>query len=512
MLNADELGEKGEKRFSEICVDAHLICNKSTRDRTGWDFIVEFPFEPQSDQSTLDKRPVTISCCVQVKTTWNSNDKFRMPLSAAERLAKEPKPAFVYVLQINKELEFVNAYLVHILDDNLATILKRLRKEHAKGCTATHQKTITFHASQTGQNLPPAGEAFRNLVKVLCEPDMQAYIAKKAKQVDTLGFSPERYEIKTQLRPLSRPELVDVFLGLRKADISDLRTFETRFGIKIAVPEPSTAKGAITMDIQPGEADQCRVTVRENAILPPAVFDCSVFFPAIPNLSRDELKIRMESQFFQLIVEYQGLLRLTLKQDVIESGRFEIEDWINLTKMLITLCEGTGSITIMPSKILGELMVPISSKLDADCMYHRYLLEAFEGTQKLFKRYGAAPPKVSLVEINNVIDKLVVANRVFGGAQNIPPLLFKATWPPENKLPENAEAVYIDFITVADVTLAYYAVAELTPEKREDHIIFHFRSIEPRGIRVLRDFSESYQAFIDEAKKQTNLNNVIYYE
>ena len=45
-LNSDELGEKGESRFQEFCVDEKLTCNKSSRDRTGWDFLVEFPFEP----------------------------------------------------------------------------------------------------------------------------------------------------------------------------------------------------------------------------------------------------------------------------------------------------------------------------------------------------------------------------------------------------------------------------------------------------------------------------------
>ena len=37
-LSADELGDKGENRFAEICTDAGLIANKQHRDRTGKDF------------------------------------------------------------------------------------------------------------------------------------------------------------------------------------------------------------------------------------------------------------------------------------------------------------------------------------------------------------------------------------------------------------------------------------------------------------------------------------------
>jgi len=67
MLTADELGEKGESRFREICADAQLVCNKAARDRTGWDFLVEFPLATTSPLS-LDHRRAPLSVHVQVKT------------------------------------------------------------------------------------------------------------------------------------------------------------------------------------------------------------------------------------------------------------------------------------------------------------------------------------------------------------------------------------------------------------------------------------------------------------
>ena len=62
-LNSDQLGKKGEDRFSELCSDAGLVCNKSTYDRTGWDFIVEFLFD-SDPKVTLDKRQAPLSCPV----------------------------------------------------------------------------------------------------------------------------------------------------------------------------------------------------------------------------------------------------------------------------------------------------------------------------------------------------------------------------------------------------------------------------------------------------------------
>jgi hypothetical protein len=174
-LNSDELGKKGEARFSEICNDTKLIRNPSTdHDRTGWDYIVEFDQEPPSGNASLDTRRSPLSSHVQVKTMWNTSDRFRMRLSAAERLAKEPKPAFVYVFKVDKNLEFVSAHLVHMLDENLAIVLKRLRREQFIGTKPSriNRKYISFQASKNGQKIAPTGEALRRAISEACGPDL----------------------------------------------------------------------------------------------------------------------------------------------------------------------------------------------------------------------------------------------------------------------------------------------------------------------------------------------------
>src|ERR1700748_712130 len=103
-MNADDLGEKGQSRFQEICVDAALYANKSTRDRPGWDYIVEFPFVDGPSPSAIDSRPAPLSCHVQVKTILSTTDRITLRLSGAERLAKEIKPAFIYVLLLAEDL------------------------------------------------------------------------------------------------------------------------------------------------------------------------------------------------------------------------------------------------------------------------------------------------------------------------------------------------------------------------------------------------------------------------
>lgn len=127
-LTSDELGEKGQQRFAEWCSDASLICNPSTRDRAGWDFIVDFPHAPSA--MSLDHRQGPPSCRVQVKTVKAGTKSVRLRLDMAERLAKDGGPAFI-VSPVVDGFDVPAMYLWHVRGTHLATILARLRKEHA---------------------------------------------------------------------------------------------------------------------------------------------------------------------------------------------------------------------------------------------------------------------------------------------------------------------------------------------------------------------------------------------
>ena len=130
MIDQHRLGTKGEQRFGELCADAGLTSNKAGVDLAGWDFIVNF--EIDNAQSTwLDRRRTPYSCYVQVKTTWEESKSVRLKLNMAERLAIEAIPTFICIFKVRRNLQFADAYLIHIGDDRLASILKRLRRAQA---------------------------------------------------------------------------------------------------------------------------------------------------------------------------------------------------------------------------------------------------------------------------------------------------------------------------------------------------------------------------------------------
>lgn len=212
-MNSDELGAKGEVRFEEICADAEITCNKSSRDRTGWDFIVEFKFETNI---LLDQRPAPHSAHFQVKTIKASSTKIKMLVSSAERLAKEPKPSFIYVFTVKPDKTFGPSYILQILNEPLARILKRLREEEAKSDMKKkpiNKQYMSFSIS-TMTPLNHKGAALRNAILEAC-PNMPASMDLKRKQLFELGFEPSAYQATSVFTLTSMSDLADGFLGLK---------------------------------------------------------------------------------------------------------------------------------------------------------------------------------------------------------------------------------------------------------------------------------------------------------
>lgn len=509
-LNSDELGKKGEARFSEICNDTKLIRNPSTdHDRTGWDYIVEFDQVPPSGNATLDTRRSPLSSHVQVKTMWNTNDRFRMRLSAAERLAKEPKPAFVYVFKVDKNLNFVSAYLVHILDENLATVLRRLRREQAIGTNPSriNRKYISFQVSRCGQKIAPTGEAFRRAVSEFCGSDLNTYIEKKRGQLENLGFEAGRYQMTTTFKVEGYGGLVDGLLGLSELEVTAGQTFETRFGIKLSLQEPDFARAI--MYIQPGKADSCTISVREAPLVAPATFSADIIVPPIKGLPKEHVKFLVKAQLFRLLID-GNKIHFSTDEKTINAASLKIDDWLNFFRMLTALCRG-AEMTIKPQRF-GEVSFPL--KLPDATLQEVFedLQRALEAAQGLLKLAGAPEPVVSIDGIAAIGPDLINLDRLFSDPANASPIGFLAKWPPETPVPDKLDLLYVNYVQMAGVTLAHYSVAEMLPQTREGRIVWQSETVSPREITFIRDFPADYERFIERAKRKVNLDNSIVAE
>jgi hypothetical protein len=228
-MNSDELGDKGEQRFAELCVDAGLICNKSGRDRSGWDFIVEFPYSTPTIPDSLDRRPQPPECRAQIKTVWSRSRNVKLRLSSAERLAKHPQLACIFVMVVREDdLEFDCVYCIHVIDDILSHILKSLRQCQAKDATKVNKSSISFNYITSGNRIPASGAALKEFIETVWGKDGNAYSRKKNDQISSLGFVGRPYSGRFTLAVENERETADVMLGLKKGRVRAFEVNEMR--------------------------------------------------------------------------------------------------------------------------------------------------------------------------------------------------------------------------------------------------------------------------------------------
>lgn len=268
MIRPEQLGKKGESRFEELCAEAGITCNRSEDDTAGWDFLLNMR-PPLDETLPLDKRKPSVSCYVQVKTIMSPGGAAKLSLSMAERLAKYPSPSFVCLLVVDESLCFTAAYLMHIIGDRLSNILERLRKaERDNQQKKLHKMSISLSPSPTDA-FDLNGRDLAARLQHAVGPDLDAYIASKKQQRDTLGFDEKPYEISVRFDTNDIDEIFDALAGRSKnVPIQISKMVESRFKI----PLPYGAIGPATISIHYPVTEQCRIRYTETAGSSPIVF------------------------------------------------------------------------------------------------------------------------------------------------------------------------------------------------------------------------------------------------
>jgi len=312
---------------------------------------------------------------------WSDNDAFSVRLSTIERLAKDPKPSFIYALKISDGLEPVSAYLIPLLDNELAMVLRRLRAETAKGRVKINNLRITFPVPPE-RIMDPSGEALRTALIAACGPDPEVAIRTKAEQLKSLGFEVRPYQVKTTFVLEDANEIADVLLGLKSVRLEDFQGFETRFGIRLPIP---AASGPGLMHIQPGAADSCQVVVRGSSYAFPGSISAEVFVPAAP-LDRSVVKYLIRSVLFDIEVSQRGV-HFATKPENLKSVRLQLSEWINFFRMMTIFSGGCATLDIIPARLPHATM---KAKLEAFAGQEQSagILSAFESVDTLFRLAG----------------------------------------------------------------------------------------------------------------------------
>lgn len=509
MLPSDELGEKGESRFKEICADARLICNKSDRDRTGWDFLVEFPFEQAV--TSIDEREVPLSAHIQVKTISSSKSTVRLLLSAAERLAKEIKPAFIYVFKVNEDLTFSQSYVIHIAGERLASILKRLRKEHATGNEKKiNQKHINF-TLQPDEALASNGSALRDTMLRICGNDITSYSHRKQRELQTLGFENGAFKGTFKLPALPDDEILNVFLGLRKnVEVEDVRTFRTRFGIDIPYRIEKTAR----ITFSPHCIEECTLIIRNKKDEAVTSFKTEMFAVTLPGNPTGRGKVLLKTKTFSVTLDLNSGTSQSydLNYDLDAINNATLEDWESFWRMMHLFSKGHGLIEVNradPSKFTS---IPIikSPKLFKE-NYCKSWLQYISDIKAVLAISGFNERvHMTFGNLLETEEEILLILRLWKSKA----LGFTFSYSLLNEAPRRFpkdEMIVTKVIQLGDRTLAYYGVGIFEHSTTESGMRSSSKNFKLRNISVLSEASH-FDAYISRATIKEQTNNIFRFD
>ena len=223
------------KPFKKWCNSVGLAANKFHEDKTGKDFLVEFPL----DENARDIHEAPITARIQVESTDKKRRKEQITVSNLKRLATELGPSFIVFIEFNGKDDPHKAFLIHIDNQWTTKILKRVQqannpspnknkkkkkpkegkrgpKKQEQAGPALHQKTITVKYDKTDKLPKPNGESLKAAIEAAVPQGMHKYAEDKKKHLESTGYEDGYGTFKFSVadeRNISG--LIDVSLGLK---------------------------------------------------------------------------------------------------------------------------------------------------------------------------------------------------------------------------------------------------------------------------------------------------------
>lgn len=355
-LSPDDLGEAAETLFRHLCARARLVCNKSDRDRSGWDFVVDFPLAAAERDTLLDQRQKR-RCNVQLKATASAGSgTVPLKLSAADLLAKDPQPAFIIVFRLRRDGAPLNGYLIHLLGEPLAKILRRLREAEARGRHDTHNLKITFDYRRLGTPFPLTPDGLRYALEIGCGSDPAHYVREKLHQLEMLGYEEGHLAVNVRFQVDSDDQLSRVLLGQEPLRPAHLESFDIRFGIPIPHSQETCAAVEEIM-LSPPAGGPCTIAVTGPPLAPAAMFAAELFF-APPFDGNLRMLIRHPDLTFafreaEIAFEADG---------VFTDRKRSLDETVMILRALDYLGSGAGVLTLTGSSF-GPITLPMTSPL-----------------------------------------------------------------------------------------------------------------------------------------------------
>lgn len=510
-LNSDQLGKKGESRFPELCTDAGLIPNPSTWDRKGWDFVVDWPM---TGMAPFDSRPTAFSCLVQLKTVWFGAPSVRLRLSSLEHLAKDLKPSFLFVLEVDDSLNFVGARVAHLEGELLGAVLKALREATIKGIPP-NKVAINLKLDAGFETIAPTGLAARAAFERAIGASMATYALDKQKQLQGLGFADDRLTMKTTLQFDDEDEILDAFLGLRKLSVVSIEAIETRFGLAL----PHHGMGTIgrgELEITPQSFDRCEVVGRDTVDGREFRFHGDIYGLPAPMLTVGQFRFLIRTPMFSLLIGGQlddrMSVKISLNLEIERIAKLKVSavEWGKFYGFLAAIGRNQIEITMKFGKaerpIVGTVMTQIDQfRVDQWAAGERISAAA----KRTLCAAGWPSTKLSLQTLVDTSTELELLDAIINRPGSVSPMNFTTAASGGEIVAQSTstEILYIGLIDLHRHFLVYAAVIDLVSEPAGEQIRWIGSNFRFRDVARIKATELAYRRFIADTQRCTGIQS-----
>ena len=298
-----DLGDWAEDRFALYCSQAGVVANKSSKDRTGWDYLLEFA---QVNSSTVppDHQKRELAARVQVKSRERGNLSASLKLDNAHRFAASSDPCFVVLAAATDGGEPARFYAKHFWKPEIERTLKRLRQAESKS-KPVHKQAFSVAFKEEDDHTDDLIEWMRGITS----QDRAAYSAEKQKLNKTLGYE-EGSPVGTVTFALDDLEaFVDHSIGLTpKINLTHVRMVDKRFGIEAKKPLFEGKPDYAVMQSNPKACAIEVVDIEDRS----HTFDGEFRGPGLPGLPKDMFKARVIAGPVKMVLNGDGVATVNI--------------------------------------------------------------------------------------------------------------------------------------------------------------------------------------------------------
>lgn len=280
--------------------------------------------------------------------------------------------------------EIQSAYLVHLIGNELARVLKRLRMADARKAHDINNVHISYNYEKVGQRFEPIAAGLSAALSAACGHDPGAYTAGKQRQLDELGYENGRFEAEALFQIEGPEHFANLLLGLAPLKPHRLRVYDSRFGIRLPY------QGTLFDDIEelrltPPSLGSCEIAIRGPGLAHAARFDGKMFIGPIIEPLGAELLVRSRDFIIRLTPPALSFESVGTIDDL----EYTLEEWAELLRGLTLMATERSTLTISGNTRIPPITFPVNEPLTGPYLDEVPLVSTFvDGWLRLLANAG----------------------------------------------------------------------------------------------------------------------------